>query len=66
MSGNNHVDPLDLLSLQELSKLTKRSVRSLREDIAAGRLHAVKLGNSTRIPRAEAERFVYQGSTVNG
>ena len=59
MSGNNnHSDPLDLLTLQQLSRLLKRSVRSLHEDIHAGRLHVVKLGSSTRVPRSEAERYL--------
>jgi excisionase family DNA binding protein len=51
-------DPLELLTLDEVSALIKRSRRSLTEDIAAGRLRAVKLGRSTRVPRLELERYL--------
>jgi len=54
-----HLDPLDLLTLPELGRLVKRSRRALEYDIAAGRLRVVHLGGSTRVPRMEAERYVY-------
>lgn len=60
-----HLDPLELLTISEFSRLIKRSRGALYKDIAAGRLHVVKLGRTTRIPRVEAERFVY-GESRNG
>lgn len=51
-------DPLELLTLDEVSAITRRSRRSLYEDIAADRLHIVKLGRSTRVPRLELERYL--------
>jgi len=58
VDGDPHYDPLELLTLDEVSALIKRSRRSLTEDIAAGRLRVVKLGRSTRVPRAELERYI--------
>jgi excisionase family DNA binding protein len=51
-------DPLELMTLQELSRLARRSHSALYADIRAGRLKVVKLGRSTRIPRAEVERYL--------
>ena len=62
MHGDAHPDPLELLTLREVSALLKRSRRALEMDIAAGRLHSVKLGRSTRIPRVELERYVYRSN----
>lgn len=60
-----HPDPLELLTISQFSRLIQRSRGALYKDIAEGRLYVVKLGRSTRIPRAEAERFVY-GDNHNG
>jgi hypothetical protein len=49
---------LELLTLTELSRLAKRSRRALYSDIAAGRLRVIKLGKSTRVTYAEAERYL--------
>ena len=65
MEGAPHLDPLELLTLPEVSQLVKRSRRALEMDIAAGKLHTVKLGRHTRIPRMEVERYVY-GDNSNG
>jgi predicted DNA-binding transcriptional regulator AlpA len=59
VNSNNHHDPLDLLTIPELVELSKRSRRSVYYDIKNGRLHAVKIGRSLRVPRVEAERYVY-------
>jgi excisionase family DNA binding protein len=53
-----HFDPLELLTLEEAGQLLRRSRRSLYRDIDAGRIHAVKLGGSTRIARFELEKFI--------
>jgi excisionase family DNA binding protein len=53
-----HLDPLELLTLAEVSRLAKRHRSTLHRDIAAGRLHVVKLGRSTRVPRSELERYL--------
>lgn len=55
---NGRLDPLQLLTLAEVAEITQRSQRSLRRDIAAGRMHAVHLGRSVRVPRLELERIV--------
>jgi excisionase family DNA binding protein len=57
MAGN-HLDPLELHTVNQVCALTKRSRSGIYKDIAAGRLHIVKLGRSTRIPRAELERYL--------
>jgi excisionase family DNA binding protein len=59
MDTAKHLDPLELLTIDELAQLSKRSRRSLYYDIANGRLRAVRLGRSMRVPRVEAERFVF-------
>lgn len=56
------LDPLELVTLQDLSVAAKRSTTSLHRDIKAGRLRAVRLGSSWRIPRVEAERYLTGGS----
>jgi excisionase family DNA binding protein len=55
-------DPLELLTLDELAVLLQVSRRHLERAAAAGELHTVKLGRSTRVPRAEAERYIQQHS----
>lgn len=62
-TNGDHPDPLELLTITELSKLLKRSRASLYEDIAAGKLRTVKLGRTTRVPRVEAERYVYENGS---
>jgi excisionase family DNA binding protein len=53
------------MTLDQVSALIKRSRRSLEEDIRAKRLRAVKLGRSTRVPRAEVERYLAEASGYN-
>ena len=57
MTGNR-IDPLELLTLAEVGRLIRRSRRQLERDIDAGRLRAVMLGRSIRVPRAELERYI--------
>ena len=59
---SSHIDPLELLTLDEVSALIKRSRRQLTRDAAEGRLRTVKLGRSTRVPRAELERYIAAGA----
>jgi len=54
-----HLDPLELMTIPEIARLTKRSRSALYDDIANHLLHAVRLGNSVRVPRMEVERYVY-------
>jgi len=56
--GTPHLDPLELLTLDEVSAIIRRSRRQLSRDVAEGRLRVVKLGRSTRVPRAELERYI--------
>jgi excisionase family DNA binding protein len=65
-SRDGHYDPLELLTLDEVSALIRRSRRALTEDVAAGRLRIVKLGRSTRVPRAELERYIAEASGYDG
>jgi excisionase family DNA binding protein len=63
-----HLDPLELYTLAEVARIAKRARSTLYRDIEAGRLRTVKLGRSTRVPRAELERYVagdpgYDGPT---
>lgn len=53
-----HLDPLELMTLDEVAAIIRRSRRTLERDAAAGRLRTVKLGRSTRVPRAELERYI--------
>lgn len=46
------------MTLREVSQITRRSPSGLRKDISNGRLRAVRLGNSVRIPRIEFERYM--------
>ena len=62
LTAREAADPFELLTLTELSRLTKRSRRALYRDIADGRLRTVRLGHSIRVPRVEAERYVYGNS----
>lgn len=56
------LDPLELITFQDLAVLAKRSTTSLHRDRKAGRLRAVRLGSSWRIPRVEAERYLTGGN----
>ena len=58
----DRIDPLELLTLAEVSAILKRARPTLYRDIAAGRLRTVKLGGSTRVPRAELERYIAAAS----
>lgn len=66
VSENGHHDPLELLTVSDVSALIKRSRSSLYKDIHAGRLHIVKLGRSTRVPRMELERYIHDAEKDSG
>lgn len=50
--------PQELYRIEEVCRLAKRNRASVYRDIAAGRLRTVKVGSSTRVPRAELERYL--------
>src|SRR5262245_12927597 len=59
---SERLDPLELITVKELAALAKRSRTSLYDDIKTGKLRAVRLGSSVRIPRVEAERYLTSGT----
>lgn len=59
-----HWDPLDLLTVAQVADLIKQHPRSVRRHIAAGRITAVYLGSSVRVPRAALEDFIRSGGEV--
>ena len=61
MAANEHLDPLELITVGELARLAKLSRWTIKRDIDAGRLRVVYLGRSVRVPRVEAERYLTEG-----
>ncbi len=59
---NDHLPQLHTLST--VSQRTSLSRSALYREIAAGRLHALKVGRALRISEAEIQRFI--GSIENG
>lgn len=58
----NRIAPERLLKLDEMAAECFVSRRTLERDIAAGRLRVVKIRRSTRVTRAEVERYKKTGS----
>lgn len=53
---------LELLTLAQVSRLTKLSRDTLKRDIAADRLHIIRLGErSVRVRRTELQRYLEAG-----
>ena len=48
----------EVLTIADMVRLSKRSKSTILRDIKSGRLHAVKIGRSTRIPIESAERYL--------
>jgi excisionase family DNA binding protein len=46
------------MTIPEIARITKRSRSALYSDVTEHRLHAVRLGNSIRVPRIEFERYL--------
>lgn len=57
-------DPLELLTIAEACRLLKMGKTTLYREIKAGHIRPVKLAGSTRIPRAELERYIAEGQVA--